>query len=112
MKTSVAIAPAKLIDQLAKRGLTPKQASLELGGSASYLSNNISRRTMTKRTLEALKAKYGITWEDIRPEPEKPPEPPAPDITMKLVEEAVYQALSRLNIEELFYRAMQRALNE
>ena len=106
--------PVRLQNEIGRRGLTPSSISKEMGYSLNFMAQVLRRGSLRDETLNLLKEKYNITFQDIQKKKPEPPKPeiPTPDITMKLVEEAVFRALSRMNIEEALYNAMKRALNE
>lgn len=104
----------KLQAEIGRRGLTPAAISREMGSCNGFMGQVIKRGTMRIETLNLLKEKYNISFQDIQhkePEPPKP-EVPTPDITLNLVAEAVFRALVRYGLEEKLYNAMRRALSE
>ena len=105
---------AKLQTEIGRRGLTAVAISKEMGASHAFMGQVIRRGSMRVETLNLLKEKYNISYQDIQHKDPGPPKPevPTPDITLKLVEEAVFRALVRYGIEEKIYNAMRMALNE
>lgn len=59
----------KLQAELMKRGLTNYTASVKLGFSGPYLHKTCSRGTIRSSSVTLLQAVYGITYDDIKPDP-------------------------------------------
>lgn len=62
------VSKTKLYEELSRRGLTPAQASTELGFSAGYLSNVAMVGSIPERSALYLERVYHITPEDYQPD--------------------------------------------
>ena len=62
------VSKTKLYEELNRRGLTPAQASTELGFSAGYLSNIAMVGSIPERSALYLERVYHITPEDYQPD--------------------------------------------
>lgn len=62
------VSKTKLYEELNRRGLTPAQASTELGFSAGYLSNVAMIGSIPERSALYLERVYHITPDDYRPD--------------------------------------------
>lgn len=58
----------KLYEELKRRGVTPAQASQEIGFSAGYISNNAMKGEMPARAALYLERIYSIKPEDYQPD--------------------------------------------
>lgn len=62
------VSKTKLYEELKRRGITPAQASTELGFSAGYLSNIAMVGSIPERSALYLERVYHITPEDYQPD--------------------------------------------
>lgn len=102
-----------LKEALTKRGLSCKQASLELGYGESFFNNCISRNKINTAAAKMLYLMYRIPEEEyivpeLKVEPEKEePEKPAEQaagidyqLLFKVIYKAVLEALKKARVEE------------
>lgn len=73
-RNRVIIDKEKLYKTLKKRGLKPAEASVEMGHDQAYLAKYASSGYLTRATAVQLKAMWGISAEDISPDPEPEPD--------------------------------------
>lgn len=113
-KKMLPIDKVKTINALAECGMTQEEAGKVLGMSKCYFYSVFRRGTISESGMVLMNKVLGIKYQDIKPQkPEAEAEkPPVPDITLKLVEEAVFRAIVRYGIEEKIYNGMRRALND
>ena len=116
IKQNWPIDPPKLMRELNRRGLTPAQASQELGCSSSWLKNHLKSGMTTLQAIKALESRYNLKYETYRAEiPEEKimddletPETPIPgQLVFGMPED-----LSTNKLYQIFYAAMRKALQD
>ena len=110
------IDPEKLLRELNRRGLTPAQASRELGCSDSWLKHHLQSGTTTLQVIKSLESHYNLKYEAYKAEiPEESimedmetPEAPIPGQLVFGMPEDVNAA----RLYRIFYSAMRKALQD
>ena len=116
IKQNWPIDPPKLMRELNRRGLTPAQASQELGCSSSWLKNHLKSGVTTLQAIKALESRYNLPYDAYKMEiPEESimedmeiPEAPIPgQLVFGMPED-----LSANKLYQIFYAAMRKALQD
>ena len=110
------IDPGRLLRELNRRGLTPAQASRELGCSDSWLRNHLQSGTTTLQAIKALESRYNLPYDAYKMEiPEESimedmetPEAPIPGQLVFGMPEDV----SAARLYRIFYSAIRKALQD
>ena len=106
----------KLLRELNRRGLTPAQASRELGCSDSWLKHHLQSGTTTLQVIKSLESHYNLKYDAYKAEiPEEKimddletPETPIPgQLVFGMPED-----LSANKLYQIFYAAMRKALQD
>ena len=116
IKQNWPIDPPKLMRELNRRGLTPAQASQELGCSESWLKNHLRSGVTTLQAIKSLESHYNLPSDAYKMEiPEEGlmddleiPEAPIPgQLVFGMPED-----LSANKLYQIFYAAMRKALQD
>ena len=92
---TIKIDAEKLSAQIRLKGYDYTSASTALGHASNYISQIISRKTITKPAIKLIESELGIPFEDYMPKKEDKPEWTDHDVEMRK-DEAIWQELTEI----------------
>lgn len=107
--------PEKFTSEFAKRGLVKSAVSTELGYAHTYLNHVMGTGTIRKAVMDLLDSKYGIRYDDIKPDEPVVEEPveEEPEVALEsgiVLDEAFWDKLSLVLYASVF-KAVKDALD-
>lgn len=105
------IDPERLRNELKKRGLSIGGAGIEIGYSANYMNNNLSRKNISHAGIVAMEKVFNLKYDDYKPIQEAPTDYAFRDVVEAPADPIDYDRLYK-TIYAAVYEAMKKVWNE